>query len=241
MTDFRTILNSQFRTPVPNVELTLLMRLKEWYPTAQHVPMSAAAGSDDDSFPLFSYLSSAKIDADTVHDSGTHKIFGWDAQNKELYADIITGEFKFSYEKTDFLVYKATWSNKHRTFYFYDLIFDGLDDSAGKKLAADVNEWTNSLKEEIWVFQGGWGKSKALYKAIQAASWDDLVLDESFKAGLKRDTDTFFASQEIYDSLGITWKRGILLLGAQIFLHQLNMYSSPSCYQGRQGMEKRNR
>jgi SpoVK/Ycf46/Vps4 family AAA+-type ATPase len=173
-----------------------------------------SAAGDDDLFPLLSYLSSVKINADIIRDSGSQKIFGWDAQHKELHADNITGEFKFSYGKTEFFVYKATWSTGHDIYYFYDLVFDGLDDGAGQKLAADVYEWVNSLKEEIWVFQGeGWEKSNELYKAIQAASWDDLVLDESFKAGLNRDTDTFFASQEIYDSLGITWKRGILLLG----------------------------
>lgn len=38
-------------------------------------------------------------------------------------------------------------------------------------------------------------------------------MDETFKNGLRRDTKTFFASKSAYDSLGITWKRGILLLG----------------------------
>ena len=56
-------------------------------------------------------------------------------------------------------------------------------------------------------------KNKKLYKAVQSASWDDVVLDDKFKEGLRRDTKTFFASNAAYDSLGITWKRGILLLG----------------------------
>ena len=68
------------------------------------------------------------------------------------------------------------------------------------------------------MFQNGrWNKSKSLYKAIQVTSWDDIVLDESFKEDLRRDTDTFFSSREVYESLGITWKRGILLLGAYIW------------------------
>ena len=41
----------------------------------------------------------------------------------------------------------------------------------------------------------------------------NLVLDDSFKDGLRRDTKMFFASKEAYTSLGIPWKRGILLLG----------------------------
>jgi len=112
------------------------------------------------------------------------------------------------------LVYKVTWHFERQSYYFYDIISEGDSDAAGQKLAADVYEWANSLKKEIWVFQNGsWRKSKALYKSIEATSWDDIVLDESFKESLRRDTETFFSSQDVYKSLGITWKRGILLLG----------------------------
>ncbi|EMD35715.1 hypothetical protein CERSUDRAFT_138406 [Gelatoporia subvermispora B] len=66
----------------------------------------------------------------------------------------------------------------------------------------------------MWVFEGGeWSKSKSLFRAVQSASWDDIVLDESFREGLRRDTETFFASKETYKSLGVGWKRGLLLLG----------------------------
>lgn len=56
-------------------------------------------------------------------------------------------------------------------------------------------------------------KDKALWKSVQSAQWDDIVLDEQFLDGLKRDTKTFFENMEIYNELGITWKRGLLLLG----------------------------
>ncbi|KIP02821.1 hypothetical protein PHLGIDRAFT_59041, partial [Phlebiopsis gigantea 11061_1 CR5-6] len=83
-----------------------------------------------------------------------------------------------------------------------------------RALAEAVFRWSHELKEEIWVFEGGgWRKNKKLYRAVQSASWDDVVLEDEFKEGLRRDTRTFFASQAAYDSLGITWKRGILLLG----------------------------
>jgi hypothetical protein len=159
-------------------------------------------------------LASVHIDAEIIQDSATQKFFEWDDERKELYTNVVTGSFKFIYNDLEFLVYKVTWDIKGDFYYFYDLTFRAEDDSAGKVLAGDVYRWANSLKEEIWVFQNGrWNKSKALYKAIQATSWDDIVLDESFKEDLRRDTDTFFSSRDVYESLGITWKRGILLLG----------------------------
>lgn len=224
MAALKDILLAHFQTPLTNVPLTLLLSLKEWYPSSQHVPVSNI--SDDAPFPLSSYLSTVDITANIIEDSGTQKIFEWDSNKKEIYADIITGSFKFSYEGTEFIVHKVTWTDaKGREHYFYDLITESSDDSAGRKLASDVFDWSNSLKKEIWVFQNGnWRKSKSLYKSIEQAKWDDIVLDETFKANLRRDTDTFFSSQEIYQNLGITWKRGILLLGEYSFLHFIRAF-----------------
>jgi len=40
-----------------------------------------------------------------------------------------------------------------------------------------------------------------------------LVQREEFREDLRRDTRTFFESKDVYDGLGVVWKRGILLLG----------------------------
>ncbi|EIM84771.1 P-loop containing nucleoside triphosphate hydrolase protein [Stereum hirsutum FP-91666 SS1] len=58
-----------------------------------------------------------------------------------------------------------------------------------------------------------WTANKQLYKAVQAASWEDVVLEDAFKEGLRRDTKGFFESKDIYEDLETIWKRGILLLG----------------------------
>ena len=213
MPALKDILISHFQTPITNVPLTLLLSLKEWYPSSQHVPISNL--SDNAPFPLSSYLSNVNITTNVVEDSSTQKIFEWDSQKEIVYTNIITGSFKFTYEGTEFIVHKVTWADvKCREHYFYDLITETSDDSAGKKLAGDVFAWLHGLKKEIWVLQNGsWSQSKSLYQSIQQTKWDDIVLDETFKANLRRDTATFFSSQEIYRSLGISWKRGILLLG----------------------------
>ena len=73
--------------------------------------------------------------------------------------------------------------------------------------------WATSLHDQIWVFDQRWFKDASFFAEIQKANWDDVILDDKFKDGLRRDTKTFFASKPAYASLGITWKRGILLLG----------------------------
>lgn len=213
MPTLKDVLIAHFQVPITNVPLTLLLSLKEWYPSSQHAAVSNF--SVDVPFPLSSYLSAVGITANIIEDFGTQKLFEWDSNKKEIYSEVITGSFKFAYEGTEFIVHKVTWTdNKGNEHYFYDLITETNDDSAGKKLVGDVYAWSNSLKKEIWVFQNGnWRKSRDLYASIEQSNWDDIVLDEAFKEDMKRDVATFFSSQDVYRSLGIAWKRGILLLG----------------------------
>ena len=96
-------------------------------------------------------------------------------------------------------------------------------DAAGKALIKEVYDWMHRPDDNIiWVFdRGQWYQDEELTNAVESASWDSLVLEESFVKGLQRDTATFFTSEKIYKSLGITWKRGILLLGELILLPHL--------------------
>ena len=83
------------------------------------------------------------------------------------------------------------------------------------------------MQEEIWVYHSEcWNKDKDLYAAIQQASWDDIVLAPEFKENLKRDMLQFFDSKAIYESLGITWKRGICELSFEDRVAQAYPYFS---------------
>ena len=48
---------------------------------------------------------------------------------------------------------------------------------------------------------------------VQKANWDDVILEESFKKALQKDVYSFFGSESLYKSLGIPWKRGIIMRG----------------------------
>lgn len=135
-----------------------------------------------------------------------------------LYSTLQSGLLEFKWEDTSFLVYKFAWvSNIGQKKALYDFVFgtkssertDGEEPSDGEKLVTEIYRWQTSLKDEMWVFQdGAWQKDKEMWKSIQACSWDDIVLERQFQQGLVRDTETFFSSKDIYQSLGITWKRG---------------------------------
>jgi len=140
----------------------------------------------------------------------------------QLVNSLAVGIITFIYSEVEFQVYKLSWTRDRSRESLYHVVFEAAVDenaladlkSPGHQLISDVYEWAAELKDEIWVFQSGcWSKDKALGKSIQSASWEDIVLDDDFLEGLRRDTQTFFESRTFYGELGIVWKRGILLLG----------------------------
>ncbi|GJF00414.1 AAA family ATPase [Phanerochaete sordida] len=211
MSSFTAFLASQFGTPVPNPHLNLIQYAKAAYPQSQHVSVLYTLGYS--AFPLSGYLEAVGVKP-TVVEPETHSTLCYAEDTKTVYTKAVAGVTEFTHSGVAYRVYKASWSQDFRPHEFYHLVFAGADDSAGQAFAQAVFAWGQDLREQIWVFEGGqWDKSKQLYKAVQAASWDDIVLDEQFKEGLRRDTKTFFENKDAYASLNIAWKRGILLLG----------------------------
>jgi AAA+ superfamily predicted ATPase len=77
-----------------------------------------------------------------------------------------------------------------------------------------VCAWNPELRDEMLVYDGGrWDQNSSLHKAIQGSTFDNLVLRGGLKEAIHADLERFFASRETYQSLGVPWKRGILLTG----------------------------
>ena len=207
---FASLLASQLSAAVPSPQLNVIKHLKDRFPESQHLTVLAGW---DGQFPLSAYLASISVRPSIV-EAETHSVVKFSKGTRTLYFDAIAGVSTFSYDTIEFRLFKASWTVDRQEYNLYHLVFPGVDDSVGQKLMTEVYIWANELRDEIWVFEGGgWQKNRQLFKAVQAASWDDVVLDEKFKESLRRDTQTFFSSKDAYDSLGVTWKRGILLLG----------------------------
>ena len=90
---------------------------------------------------------------------------------------------------------------------------------AGTREVADnffrtVCEWCAEVRGEVLVFDDGdWEKSKELFRAIEAANFDNLILPGSLKQEIQDDFMRFFASREVYEKHRLPWKRGVLLIG----------------------------
>jgi AAA+ superfamily predicted ATPase len=68
--------------------------------------------------------------------------------------------------------------------------------------------------ESVLVFSNShWSKDKDLYRAIQASSFDDIVLAGAMKSQIIEDFTRFLASRDEYARYGVPWKRGVLFVG----------------------------
>lgn len=65
----------------------------------------------------------------------------------------------------------------------------------------------------VYVYDGYWVRSKALYEQVKNASWDDVILNEEMKKQITSLMHKFFDSKDIYKNLGVPWKRGVIFHG----------------------------
>jgi len=231
----RTFLDAHFAEKNLNEPYQLIREFQKLHPDSVHIPIV------DRYFPIGQFLKENNIPVKghrsetlttytlTMTGSRTNTERGVDPRD-------ICGLTSFSYEGTDFWLYKVEIEASgdcgpgRNSTTFWNLVYEkpaGANlmsaDAVGKSLVKDVYDWMHRPDDNsLWVFDNGmWYQDEELTKAVESASWDNLVLEESFVKGLQRDTSTFFSSESIYKSLGITWKRGILLIGEFILSSHL--------------------
>ncbi|KAK4998711.1 hypothetical protein LTR66_002103 [Elasticomyces elasticus] len=81
------------------------------------------------------------------------------------------------------------------------------------ELITAIGEWEASFENDIWVYDDYWRKSKDLWKQVQQAEWENVILDEEMKKALVDFSDKFFDSKESYKDMGVPWKRGVIFTG----------------------------
>jgi hypothetical protein len=89
-------------------------------------------------------------------------------------------------------------------------------DSAGvaKALFSQVCRTTTEASGQVLVFaRGEWKRDRDLLNAIKSSTLENLILSAATMRSLTADISDFFESEEIYLSLGVPWKRGVLLTG----------------------------
>lgn len=137
----------------------------------------------------------------------------------ELVDDVKFGRVNYTWQGKELIVYVVEYQEHPNPFSSAcEVLFVlGEDESAIDTLLLECGRWTKELHGEIYVFdRGTWVKSKNLYKSVQSATWDDVILNEETKANLIDDVQGFFNHRELYKSFGVPWKRGISMLAPHL-------------------------
>jgi ATPase family associated with various cellular activities (AAA) len=149
------------------------------------------------------------------YDSSTHNqiVTGWSGMNDSVYKYIENGCFTITWEEHQFGVLMMRWQEGYCKETYYWLLGDNL--KVLENFLITVCEWNTEIRGEILVFEGGyWYKDEELFKSIQNASFDNLILGGTLKQDIQNDITHFLGAKETYDTYSIPWKRGILFIGS---------------------------
>ncbi|KAL9104923.1 MAG: hypothetical protein Q9163_000168 [Psora crenata] len=133
-----------------------------------------------------------------------------------------------------FAKYKYRWGDEYFIVYIVQIGFSQLQyilkepghgettmstNTITDKLVHTVGTWANNDKY-IYVYDRYWMQSKQLYEEIMKANWKDVILNEDMKKTLTELMHGFFDSKDVYEDLGVPWKRGVMFYGPAL-MHSL--------------------
>jgi transitional endoplasmic reticulum ATPase len=205
-----------------STELTLLEIIRKSHPESS-VTITQPASCD-----LMGYasagLATAKMESSEAFDTTRSYVAPRPRlENKTgvLNDHVRFGRWAYTWKNSEFILYEVEYQEPFKQptkLYFIlsprSLGTDLMHHPVTDELILAVGEWTTELHDEIYVFDDGrWNKNKELWKSVQGASWDEVILNPGMKANLIKDVQSFFDNRELYKKLSVPWKRGLILHG----------------------------
>lgn len=74
------------------------------------------------------------------------------------------------------------------------------------ELIRTIGSWLMADENVVYVFDGVWRKDKQLWKEVQKAKWENVILDPDMKKELIDVANKFFDGEETYKKFGVPWK-----------------------------------
>jgi hypothetical protein len=128
---------------------------------------------------------------------------------------VIFGCFDYVFDGTQFLLYIVEGADglMGKTKYNYLLLEEST--LAGKPSPQDLADeliqsataWNQELHDEVLIFdQGYWQKNSDLWREIQKAEWEDVILEKTKKQAIIEDVIGFFDGEKRYAEFNVPWK-----------------------------------
>ncbi|KZV77176.1 P-loop containing nucleoside triphosphate hydrolase protein [Peniophora sp. CONT] len=130
-----------------------------------------------------------------------------------LAAMIQFAGFHLNYRDHDYLVYTIQYQKDLRINTQQYILHDGTRTPI-YELLYDSGAVRRKIYSSVLVFeQGFWWRDALLWRELQSADWEDVILEEDFKESLRQDVYNFFGSEKLYQQYKLPWKRGIIMYG----------------------------
>ncbi|KAI9708834.1 MAG: hypothetical protein M1820_003790 [Bogoriella megaspora] len=125
------------------------------------------------------------------------------------------GKYMYKFKSHEFIVYIVEGRDGVMAYpaitmqYILSSDVRGTDD-----LLVAASQWGWELHDQVWVFDRGyWQKNSDLWRSVQKAEWEDVILEKEKKEAIVGDAQRFFDSRRTYEKLKVPWKRGVIFHG----------------------------
>ena len=192
----------------------------------EHVSIIPAGSADLLQYAAAGFASAVPLEDESTNSSSTTSL-KWRRYSKPAtrleggpgtLKDVIQfGKYKYTWGKNEFIMYYIDGRDNYTAGFVAPVVNQyliGGDAATADALTIVAGQYSATLHDEIWVFeQGYWQKDHTLFRSIQKATWDNVILDEDMKSSLRDDVQLFFDARSQYEELGVPWKRGIIFHG----------------------------
>ena len=131
----------------------------------------------------------------------------WDADRSLVRRHLVTSWIEVEWRCGRFQVMRA---QRHKCGVIAWIV--GPADRVESFIGA-VLKFGRERSPRTYIYSGWWKDAESFDRAIDQASWDGIVLPHGRRELLELHSVGFFASEQEFRSLGVPWKRGILLTG----------------------------
>ena len=159
----------------------------------------------------YAELGFCELEAAEVPRAIKFKYWGGEKHDR-LYNRFQQAVWNVTWQKNRIQVFQLQWSTSCGEERHCWIVAES--DEIADDFLLDIQRKTHAPGNTILVFSNGhWSRSSGLYDAMQAASFDDLILANQLKEMIRKDFKRFLQSKGSYERLGIAWRRGALIIG----------------------------
>jgi len=172
-------------------------------------PDKAIVETDDFDFDIHEYARAGQCALFPASDAHAQLSATWLTRERRVSYEARNGYCEVLWRSRRLHVLRVSYEESYRhSFILAD------DQATAESFFAAVCAFQVRVDGQVLVFRNGrWAKDRELMKSIETARFEDLILPDELRETLMADLESFFTAKELYDGLGIAWKRGVLLTG----------------------------